>query len=97
MENKFYFVIDTYFTGEGSFEGVGNLYMAEKKDDEYYITWYDGTKQESSICPESVVDHMTEKKLWVKMVRQEELESLKAEIYEKEETIRRLQDKLKGL
>ena len=80
MENKFYFVIDTYFTGEGRFEGVGNLYMAEKKDDEYHITWYDGAKQENFTCPENVVDYMTEKKLWVKMVRQEELEALKAEI-----------------
>lgn len=80
MDNKFYFVIDTYFTGEGSFEGVGNLYMAEKKDDEYYITWYDGTIQRNCTCPESVVDYMTKKNLWVKMVRQEELEASKDEI-----------------
>lgn len=80
MDNKFYFVIDTYFTGEGSFEGVGNLYMAEKKDDEYYITWYDGAKQENVICPENVVDYMIKKNLWVKMVRQEELEASKDEI-----------------
>lgn len=80
MENKFYFVIDAYFTGEGRFEGVGKLYMAEKKDDEYCITWYDGAKQESFTYPESMVDYMIERKLWVKMVRQEELEALKDEI-----------------